>query len=262
MVSRARSASAGSPPLGPVQEAGMRQMPDARVSEVVPDVFALQKTWGCNVFIIAGAELSLVDAGFPLDSRALARALCEMDPRGPSRLIATHCHLDHMGSMARIKERFGSTVAAHADDAGVMEGTVPYPTYKLDPARTIYYKLLRPLYPYEYVTVDMRLGDGDVLDVLGGLEVVHVPGHTPGSVALYQRERRLLFTGDTVRNERGVLEGPPPQFTPDIDLAFEGIARRLANLDFDTLLPGHGEVIVSGGRDALVRMLDGPARCG
>ena len=45
--------------------------------------------------------------------------------------------------------------------------------------------------------------DGDVLPVLGGLEVVHTPGHTPGSVCLYGARDRVLFVGDVLQRRRG-----------------------------------------------------------
>jgi glyoxylase-like metal-dependent hydrolase (beta-lactamase superfamily II) len=49
--------------------------------------------------------------------------------------------------------------------------------------------------------IDVALQDGDTVDILGGLEVIHVPGHTPGSIALYQAERQMLFSGDALFNE-------------------------------------------------------------
>jgi glyoxylase-like metal-dependent hydrolase (beta-lactamase superfamily II) len=228
--------------------------------EVVPDVLKASHTWGCNVYMITSPGLAFIDTGFPLDARTLKDWAASVDPEGPEWLVATHCHLDHTGSMHRLKEAFGSRIAAHEDDAGVMEGTVPYMKFKLDPLHAVYYKVLSPLYPFEYVDVDRRLSDGDVLDLLGGLEVVSVPGHTDGSIALYQRERRLLFTGDTIRNEGGVLDGPPPQFTPRMDEAFDGIERRLMTLDFEVLLPGHGDPITAGAREAVGRMLDARGR--
>ncbi len=224
-------------------------------AEVVPDVFMFLRAWGCNVYLLGGAGLDLVDAGFPLDAGRLASECRLLDPRGPQSMIATHCHLDHMGSMARLKSAFGSSVAAHRDDADVMEGSEPYTMFKLDPLRAVYYRLLRPLYPYEYVDVDVRLNDGDILGILGGLEVVHVPGHTSGSIALFCRERRVLFTGDIIRNEDNELEGPPPQFTPDLEAAFDGIERKILPLDFDVLLPGHGAPVTRGARESVDRLV-------
>ncbi len=225
--------------------------------EPVPGVFMLERTWGSNIYVSAGERPVIIDAGFPLDERRILKFLNGSAPR---MLVATHYHIDHVGPMSRLKRRFGSAVAAHVCDAPVMEGTRPYEVYKLDLLRTAYYKALAPLYRYEHVGVDVKLEEGEVIDALGGLEVVHLPGHTDGSVALYQRERGILFTGDTIRNERGVLEGPPPQFSPGLEESFDGIRRKVLALDFDVLLPGHGEPLTRGARGAVEAMMRGYGR--
>lgn len=222
--------------------------------EVFPGVFMLERTWGCNVYVLRGDGVSLVDAGFPLDGRRIVKAL---DRSPPSTIIATHYHIDHIGPMARLKHRYGAVVAAHSLDAEVMEGAAPYEVYKLDPLRAAYYRLLSPLYRYEHVGVDLRLEEGNVIPAFGGLVVVHLPGHTAGSVALYQPDRRLLFSGDTIRNERGVLEGPPPQFTPDVALALGKIREKILPLEFDALLPGHGRPLLRGASEAVAAMVEG-----
>jgi glyoxylase-like metal-dependent hydrolase (beta-lactamase superfamily II) len=223
--------------------------------QISAGLWMMARTWGCNVYIVGEGRPSFIDAGFPLDTRSIGRMLRSRDPAGPEYLVATHYHLDHMGSMSRLKKQFSCHVVAHQDDADIMEGTAPYPTFKLDPLRAFYYKVLGPLYPYECVKVDRRLTDGDVIDLMGGLTVVHTPGHTAGSMMLFQPDRRMLFTSDTIRNEDGVLDGPPPQYTPDMESAFESIEEKVMALDFDILLPGHGDVILSGAREAVGRML-------
>lgn len=64
------------------------------------------------------------------------------------------------------------------------------------------------------------LRDGDLLDILGGLRVVHSPGHTPGSICLYSASRKVLFSGDALVN-RGELSGPNPKYTPDMPRAYQ-----------------------------------------
>ncbi len=219
--------------------------------EVVPSIKMLPKTWGCNVYLSESGRGALIDGGFPMDTRRVAAALSRARPI-PEVLVATHCHLDHMGTLAELKDRFGSTVAAHRADAPVMEGTEPYRLFKLDPLRAAYYRVLAPLYRYRYVGVDRLLEEGDVLE---GLEVIHVPGHTEGSIALFDPVARALFSGDSIRNEKGVLDGPPPQFTPDLDLALDSIRDKILPLDFEVLLPGHGDPLVGGARDAVEGMM-------
>ncbi len=77
-------------------------------------------------------------------------------------------------------------------------------------------------------------------DEVGTLRVIHTPGHTPGSISLYDHERRVLFVGDAIRfiNER--IKGPPERFTLDVHRAKQSIGE-ISQLDFDVMLSGHGE---------------------
>ncbi|HXW95302.1 MAG TPA: MBL fold metallo-hydrolase, partial [Nitrososphaerales archaeon] len=81
-------------------------------------------------------------------------------------------------------------------------------------------------------------------DTVGRLAVFHTPGHTPGSISLYDRQDRVLFVGDTARYVKGKLEGPPPRFTPHMDQAKASI-ERLSSLDFEVMLSGHGQPLRS-----------------
>jgi hydroxyacylglutathione hydrolase len=229
--------------------------PHKKLTEVARDIYVFTRTWGCRVYLITGPRMGLVDAGFPLDTRSIKSYFSSSSHGNPDLMVATHCHLDHMGSMARLKRELACEVAAHGLDADVMEGSTPYTLFKVDPLRTAYYKLLKPLYPYEYVHVDRRLSQDDTIDLLGGLEVHHVPGHTPGSIILYEKEAGVVFTGDTIRNENDVVEGPPPQFTTDMDEAFRSIEEVLLALEFNTLLPGHGDPVTEDAHRAVEKLV-------
>lgn len=230
--------------------------------EIVDGIYSVKRTWGSNVYVLPGASPSLIDAGFPMDARRIIKRLERVGSKANWLMVATHYHLDHTGSMRRISEQFNVEVAAHHEDAAVMEGKVPYETFRLRPFKTAYYKALSLLFnfKFQYVDVDMPLEEGDVIDVIGGLEVMHVPGHTRGSIVLYQRERKILFSGDTLRNENSVLEGPPPQFTPRLDDSFRHIREKILPLDFEVLLPGHGEPILHDADVAVKAMMDESAR--
>ena len=225
------------------------------MKEVIPGVFAVERTQGSNVYLIEGDPAALIDAGFPMDAGRVIRQLRKNHNSYPDLLVATHYHIDHMGSARTLKEAFGATVAAHDADADVMEGKAPYQMFKVDVLRTVYYSVLAPLFRYENVMVKRRLSEGDVLELLGGLEVIHVAGHTAGSIMLYQEKRGILFSGDTLRNEKGVLQGPPPEFSPGVDEAFWHIKEKVLRRDFDTLLPGHGAPVIGGAKEKVERMM-------
>lgn len=230
--------------------------------EVVQGVGLLDRTWGCNVYIVSGPPATVIDAGFPVDAARIIRCLrgCEA---APARVVATHYHIDHAGSIPRIKEFFGARASAHVLDAGVIEGSEPYARFMIDRVRTAYYGALAPfILRHDCTAVEEKLQEGDVVEAMGGLHVVLLGGHTAGSIALYQPERGIIFSGDVLRNEKGVLEGPPPQFSPYVEEAFYNTREKLLELDFDVLLPGHGEPVTHDARNAVRRMMKGKGRLG
>ena len=89
------------------------------------------------------------------------------------------------------------------------------------------------------VRVDRELNDGDEVDLGDGARIIHTPGHTPGSISVYLPKRKLLFAGDAVANLLGVRP-PIGWFTEDRADARASI-RKLAELDFDVVLFGHGQ---------------------
>jgi glyoxylase-like metal-dependent hydrolase (beta-lactamase superfamily II) len=140
-------------------------------------------------------------------------------PAEITRFVVTHGHPDHVGGAA------GAPVLMHPADRDralhLNAGTI---------ARRLAVRRLQ-------ATTD--LGDGQILPVLGGLRVVHTPGHTPGSVCLYAERDGLLFSGDALwRDARGSLHRPNRHWSEDL-----GSARRsvgvLARLDVGTILFGH-----------------------
>jgi glyoxylase-like metal-dependent hydrolase (beta-lactamase superfamily II) len=95
---------------------------------------------------------------------------------------------------------------------------------------------VRNLFRYQPTPVDRLVEDGEDL---GSWQVVHTPGHTPGSVCFYHPERKLIIVGDALNFRRGRLGAPPPMFTPDMAEAHASI-RKIAALDFEICCFGHG----------------------
>jgi glyoxylase-like metal-dependent hydrolase (beta-lactamase superfamily II) len=214
------------------------------------DLYRIRGSFGSNIYLITENGLTLVDGGFPMDLPVIHLGLRALgaSPRDIDLVIATHYHGDHIGTVSGLRRRYGTRAAIHQEDGAYACGQRPQDTTDVAFVKLLFYTVLWPLFRYRHFRPDLFLEEGEVIDLLGGLEVLHTPGHSPGSVCLYGRERGLLFSGDLVRNERGVLEGPPPHFTPDESAARRSL-ERLSALDFDMLLPGHGEVIMAGAGD-------------
>jgi glyoxylase-like metal-dependent hydrolase (beta-lactamase superfamily II) len=156
-----------------------------------------------------------------------------------------------VGSLADLRQRTSAEVVAHQAEAPFISGEQPQPS---PPSALLRLVGRLPLLPRaEPTPVDFRAQDGDHLDLLGGATVIHVPGHTPGSMALHLPSEGVLICGDTIDHRRGKLGPPPKAFTLDMSQAMDSV-RRMAGLDFEILCPGHGAPIVEGA-DQAVRAL-------
>jgi glyoxylase-like metal-dependent hydrolase (beta-lactamase superfamily II) len=217
------------------------------IMEIIPNVHCLSTSMGgVNVYVLLGPTLTLVDTGMPGHAGAILNYIRSLGraPADLTRIVVTHHHVDHTGSLAELTQQTGARVLAHPADAPFITGERIRPE-----PRGILMRLLLRLIPaasrYTPVPVDSSIQDNDHLDLLSGAVVIHAPGHTLGSVALHFPAERLLITGDTINGRGGRPALPSPIFSEDMGQALASV-RRLAALDFDVLCPGHGHPIMGG----------------
>jgi len=223
--------------------------------EIAPGVYQL-RAFACQVFALVDEdEVTLIDAGAPGGGRLVLRQLRQLGiaPDSVRRIILTHYHIDHRGAVREIQLATGAQLLAHASEAPYLRGQLPYPNPIQRGAlagiagRVLGMARGRPLELNE-------LQDGDVLDVLGGLRVLHSPGHTQGSIALYLEKHRLLLAGDTMGFKRRILEAPDPTVSEDVPLARASL-ERLAALDVESIAFAHFEPLIEGGRRRLEQLV-------
>lgn len=208
---------------------------------IAPQIYSVPGLGLGRVYVLADADgLTLVDTGLPWTSGRLLRQLAAVGgPLGAvRRILVTHAHPDHAGGLAAVQAATGATVYAGAADGPALAGRSPvaYRPGALLPtvARRLGWSLRLPA-----AQIDTVLGEGDVLpEVLGGLHVLAVPGHTPGHLAFWQPARGVLFCGDVLVNGRG-LHLPSPTWTADMPANCRSLAR-LATLDARLVCTGHG----------------------
>ena len=188
-----------------------------------------------NAYLVSVEDgLLLVDTGIPGNAKRIL-AFIERLGRRPDELrtiVLTHWHIDHVGSVAGLKRLTGAQVAIHELDAPVLAG-------RERPAKgRRAMAVITRLFHLRPVSADLRLRDGDRI---GGLEVVHVPGHTAGSIVL-RRDDGVVFSGDALLGDRhGGIRPPDPGLSLDPDQA-RASAEKIRALGFRLLLPGHGRL--------------------
>ena len=236
------------------------------LSQISERVYRLESVYTNWYLLEQGGRLTLLDAGLPRDWRDFCSALSRLGhtPGDVDAVLITHHHLDHAGNAEELRSA-GARIFAHPADAPYLRGERDRSHESL--ARFLW----RPWYAFyigSYLAKGItrtpaiaelhRLADGEVLDVPGSPRVVHAPGHTAGSCALFVEDRSLLFSGDAlvtldvVRGPRGrqgpqIVRGP---FADDAELAVKSLDV-LADTYAETVLPGHGEPWAHGVKRAV-----------
>lgn len=213
--------------------------------------FGLTSGTDAHAYLLDGGdELALVDCGMGTElsrEQLLAHVRADgADPASISRLFVTHYHADHCAGAAAYRSALGVEVLAGQEAADALESGDHVAT-SFSAARDLGLYAADAEFPP--CPVGTRLSDGDEVQV-GRLTVrfLSTPGHCAGhgSYLVTGGERTYLLSGDALfAGGRLLLQG-----THDCDLQRSlGSVRTLAALEFDSLLPGHGPLALTGGRD-------------
>lgn len=187
-----------------------------RIASAVP--------YDSNIYLVSGEHPIIVDAGTGFDSPGVISRIRSACPQGPAMIVATHCHFDHVGGLADLVDAFGCPAFAGWRDAPHIrepDGFVSDDMFRGS---------MRPVDVHD-------LREGDILDSGDHtLTVLETPGHTSGSICLYDGEDRLLISGDTLfADGYGRTDLPGGSGSSMV-----ASLRRLSKLDISGLFPGHG----------------------
>ncbi len=237
--------------------------------------------WIFNCYVIHDAgsgHAIVVDAGLPsiLDDLPPVLRRIGVAPGDVAAVVATHAHSDHVGGAAALARRLGCDVHLPSRAAAYLEGARPRSPGLREIAK------IRPVYrdqPFDaraavglasgvlvagYAGGRMRwrgarpvadLADGAALPDGPEWRVVASPGHTDDSLSFHHAASRVLLSGDAVLAVGGMAWCTPE--TVDRSAA-DATNARLAELEVDHLLPGHGRPV--SGRDVLLQALPATAR--
>jgi len=182
----------------------------------------------CCIYLIDAGELVLIDTGMGYSFPILIGNIRSLgfDPKDLSLVIATHRHIDHVGSLAMFRQKYNIKVVAHRLDADAMESGKG--------VGASFYGVT-----YHPCPVDIQLEgkESELKLTKHALRLLHIPGHTPGSIAVYLDcyGKRVLFGQD--------IHGPyEPMFGGNIEQAIISL-KELLELKADLLCEGHYGVL-------------------
>lgn len=193
-----------------------------------------------------GREVVVVDTGRPGSAPKIEAALGEIGrkPSDVRSIVLTHAHPDHAGSAAELRRLTGASIYIHAEDAELLRkggmtlrDMTPSPGFPGIIWRLFIRRQAQKAF-VEAVEAEARLADGG--EAPGGFQVLHMPGHCAGQVALLMpKHGGVLIAADTATNQMGLSLAPAYE---DLQLGRRSL-ERLGQLDFEVAVFGHGKPI-------------------
>ena len=179
-----------------------------------------------NVYLVLDEKPILVDAGM-MAGPTLKNIKKFIDPAKIELIVLTHCHHDHSGAAPALKVATGARLMLSEKEVGCIG----------DELASVAYLFGQQAPEYK---VDETLKEGMVLDIgEWKLEVMETPGHSTGSLCLYERTEKVLFSGDTVFPDGNI--GRTDMFGGSTDELVRSI-QRLTELDVKVMYPGHMDI--------------------
>ncbi|OGP63270.1 MAG: MBL fold hydrolase [Deltaproteobacteria bacterium RBG_13_47_9] len=195
---------------------------------------------------LSSQDLSLIDPGLVRKGDYKIQSVEKMgiELTAIKRVIMTHTHFDHIGCLSEIQKKIpGAELWVHASEAEALERGDERTVYGMDMFESLcqkQYGIRKGAFTFE---VNRKLQGGETLQI-GQMawEVIHIPGHSLGSIGLYHKAKKLLVPGDVVYADYAIGR---------FDLYGANAAElknslmQLAQREVDILLPGHNDIVTT-----------------
>lgn len=188
----------------------------------------ISQSFDSNVYLIIDKFIALIDTGSGVSSEIKDKVEALLGNKKVGLIINTHAHVDHVGGNSLFED---AKVLIHEKEIKEMKSGNLYGTYTFIDKRIS-------------INVEDTLKEGNKIS-LGklNLEIINTPGHTPGSICLYEKNEGILFSGDTLFPDGnfGRVDMEGGSMTHLINSL-----KKLQNYDFNKIFPGHMEIVKRG----------------
>lgn len=217
------------------------------------------------VVIVDEKVTLLVDTGLPdtLDQLKTELQRVGVQLTQLSAVLITHHDIDHLGNLKALKAMNPKlTILTSEGEVPFVEGRVPAQKLQdmasgrlvITDDQSAWAENLARVFSSCGTPVDEELQDGDVLTIADGLQVIATPGHTLGHISLYHHATQTLISGDALNIKDGVLSGPNPRMTHDVDEAKTTLLK-LSTYSIKRVIAYHGGVLEGDDLSAQLKRL-------
>jgi glyoxylase-like metal-dependent hydrolase (beta-lactamase superfamily II) len=223
------------------------------MKEILSGVYCLEGS--VNIYLFVEEDgITLVDAGMPRSDKKVLNAVQELghQPEAIKRILVTHSDLDHVGSLAAIQAATGAMVIAPAEAVDYFQNG-RFPKHLPAPMQWLLDTFLKTK-PVPQACIQL-CQDEDELPLLGGLQVMATPGHTPDHHSFYSPSLGLLFAGDALRVDNGRLQRSPKRITANQEEA-NNSAIKLLELTPAVFACGHGKPMQNHSSDDIMMLFN------
>ncbi|MCH2525068.1 MAG: MBL fold metallo-hydrolase [Dehalococcoidia bacterium] len=237
--------------------------------EITPGVHRITDINGSNAVLIVDEQMAVVDTGISGNGESIVSYIKSIgrDPRDLRWILVTHFHFDHSGSAQELHELTGAKIVSHrAETELTSEGKslLIKGNEGAEGPPKIYSWLMgrrgnkrTQEIKYHDTEVHETVEEDDVIPCLGGIRIMHTPGHTPGSICPVLEGPRVLFLGDSVLNNINRLSRPL-MWDRNKRRELDTSLRRLRELDSDVAMFGHGPPLTDDVNNKVRGLTDRP----
>ncbi len=218
--------------------------------KIISNIHVIPNVQANSYLILEPDGLTIIDTGMPFSEKQSLKYIASLGRSTDEikRILITHADLDHYGCLAALKEASGARTYASQPEAEAMaRGGSSRPVNRdIGRFQGFMIRLMGKYLKPTPIQVDEFLTEGQILPVLGGLQVVETPGHSPGHLSFYAPSVHVLFCGDSMKSNDKGLRASRSRNNWDQTLA-EVSVRKQAALGAQIVCPGHGPVIREAG---------------